>query len=128
MRNILGIGAFLIFGLVIGVWVRNGVVSGRSELFFNPTSPGAARAKKEAEPVIEALRAYHRKFERYPNHLDQLVDTGCVDDISAPSYGASVWVYFKDSHTSAPVLGFSAVGGYPGVYFRFHTNEWIVDQ
>jgi len=128
MRNILVIGALLIFGLVIAVWVRNGVVSGRTELFFNPTSPAASRAKEQAQPVIDALRAYHTKFERYPDHLEELVDTGCLHDISVPSYGEGVWVYFKDSHSSAPVLGFSAVGGYPGVYFRFHTNEWTVDQ
>ena len=127
-RLTLILSVLLVGGLALGTWVGIDIRSGRSMWVFNPASQGASRAKAEALPIIQALKEYHTGYNRYPDHLEQLVETGYLDVISSPSYGEGNWIYFTDSYSNTPVVGFSAVGGYPGIFFRLKTNEWTLDQ
>lgn len=87
--------------------------------------------------VFEAMKAYDRDHGRFPDSLEDLIESGLLESIPQPEWGANQWDYRKPTWSDRGGGGFQLIAkqypdpSYEGLYFGY-TNEsgltWVWDH
>lgn len=91
----------------------------------NWTKENIAESQRRGNEIISALEVYRKKYENYPEALEQLVPM-YIAEIRPPLAGNKKWEYEKEN--TGFYLGFGDdPDADPVSYFSFTSKEWVMD-
>ncbi|NMO21981.1 hypothetical protein HPC49_46555 [Pyxidicoccus fallax] len=94
-------------------------------LVLRPNRAGSERARKNADVLIAACRAFQAKHGRLPDTLEQLVPDFLPDlppaKFAGPHFG---FTYDVDAEATRHVLGWTDVMPFGRPYYVFEEDRW----